>query len=58
MLKKKLTNNESDFYFFETLTTKTEDQEVKGYFSHRLLWAEDPTKAWIETSKEMGKIIG
>jgi len=44
-----------DFYFFETLSRKLSDQEVKEYLLASFVKADDPTKVWIGDIKRSGK---
>jgi hypothetical protein len=45
----------SDFYFFETLSRKLSDQEVKEYLLSSFVSADNPTKVWIGDIKRSGK---
>ena len=45
----------SDFYFFETVARKYEDQEIKEYLLASFVLADDPTKVWIGDIKRAGK---
>ena len=45
----------SDFYFFETLSRKLSDQEVKEYLLASFIQADDPSKVWIGDIKLRGK---
>lgn len=45
----------SDFYFFETLSRKLTDQEVKEYLLSSFVLAEDPSNVWIGYIKDKGK---
>ena len=45
----------SDFYFFETVARKYEDQEIKEYLLASFVLADDPTKVWIGDIKRVGK---
>ena len=44
-----------DFYFFETVARKYEDQEIKEYLLASFVLADDPTKVWIGDIKRAGK---
>ena len=45
----------SDFYFFETLSRKLSDQEIKEYMLASFVSADDPSKVWIGDIKLRGK---
>jgi len=45
----------SDFYFFETLSRKLSDQEVKEYLLSSFVASDDPSKVWIGDIKRSGK---
>ncbi len=44
-----------DFYFFETLSRKLSDQEVKEYLLASFVKADNPSKVWIGDIKLRGK---
>ena len=45
----------SDYYFFETLSRKLSDTEVKEYLLASFVTADDPSKVWIGDIKRTGK---
>jgi len=45
----------SDFYFFETLSRKLTDQEIKEYLLASFISSDDPQKIWIGDIKRSGK---
>ena len=45
----------SDFYFFETLSRKLSDQEIKEYLLSSFVASDDPSKVWIGDIKRSGK---
>jgi hypothetical protein len=45
----------TDFYFFETLARKLNDQQIKEYMLASFVSADDPSKVWIGDIKSNGK---
>ena len=45
----------NDFYFFETIARKYNDQEIKEFMLASFVEAKDPTKVWIGDIKRSGK---
>jgi hypothetical protein len=45
----------TDFYFFETLARKLNDQQIKEYMLASFVSADDPSKVWIGDIKRSGK---
>ena len=53
--KEEHTNNDQDFYFFETIARKLTDQEVKEYLLASFVLADDSSKVWIGDIKRTGR---
>ena len=54
-VKEETYQQRSDFYFFEVLSRKLTDMEVKEYFLSVFIYSQDPTKVWIGDVRKLGK---